>query len=349
MINFSVDELIAFYTEILLKKGLSQIRAENIARVQVEIHAFGVTTHSLRPLHAMIQQIGGARSVAAEPRVEHDAGSILVADCSNTLSIENMAYGVDQAETRASDHGLSFVALKNTGWVGALGYHLAGTARRGYLICMWGHSSKHHSVAPFGGREGRLSTNPMAFSFPTDGEPVVADFSTSAISAGKRGQMKARGECSKEPLFIDHEGHPSTDPHVVDDGGAILPTGGPFSGYKGTALSLWIEALSAATGFHAANDQKKGGQNVHIFALKIDALGGLDQYHQMMSELISFMVSSPPAAGSSGPKLSGARGWKALEDARIQGIHVEESLVKKLGELAAEFDLLAPEAMSEHT
>jgi len=345
MNHFPVENLVAFYAEILMKKGLSPLRADKIARVQVEIQAFGVTTHGLGPLNALIQQIKGERTVEAEPRVEKDTGSIMVADCSNTLSIENVAFGVDQAEARASENGLSFVALKNTGWVGALGYHLADTSRRGYLIAMWCHSSLNHSVVPFGGREGRLSTNPMAFSFPTDGEPCVVDFSTSAISAGRRGQMKARGEQSRDPIFIDKEGQPSTDPQCIDNGGAILPTGGQFHGYKGTALSLWIEALSAAAGFQTANAQKKGGQNIHIFALKIDALGGLDQYRRMMEDLIPFMSSSSPAEGSSGPKLSGSRGWKALETSRTQGIPLEESHVKKLKELAKEFALSAPDTM----
>ncbi len=158
MSNYLVDELVEFYMEIFMKKGLSQFRAEKIARVQVEIQAFGVTTHGLKPLNTLIQQIGGVRSIEAEPLVEKDTGSILVADCSKTLSIENITYGVAQAEARASKNGLSFVALKNTGWVVALGYHLAETASRGYLISMSCHSSNYHSVVPFGGKEGRLST-----------------------------------------------------------------------------------------------------------------------------------------------------------------------------------------------
>jgi LDH2 family malate/lactate/ureidoglycolate dehydrogenase len=150
------------------------------------------------------------------------------------------------------------------------------------------------------------------------------------------------GNQAKEPLFIDKDGNPSTDPLAVDGGGAILPTGGHNYGYKGTALSLWIEAMSAAAGFPTANDQKKGGQNVHIFALKIDPLGGLDHYQQMMEEFIPFVLSSSPAADSSGPKLSGSRGWKAIKEARIKGIPLDDSLTKKLKELSEEYGQTLP-------
>lgn len=158
-------------------------------------------------------------------------------------------------------------------------------------------------------------------------------------------QMKEKGERSAEPIFIDEEGNSSTDPECLDSGGAILPAGGPVFGYKGTALTLWIEAMSAAAGFQTANAEGKGGQNVHVFAMKIDALGGLGPYHRMMEELIPFVLSSEPAAGSNGPKLSGARGWEALETARKEGVPLERRMVETLGKLASEYGVPVPRLM----
>lgn len=185
----------------------------------------------------------------------------------------------------------------------------------------------------------------MAISFPTEGDPFIADFSTFSLSRGRQMQMKERGERSEEPIFIDKEGRSSTDPQCVDAGGAILPAGGPVYGYKGTALSLWIEAMSAAAGFQTSNPDGKGGQNVHLFALKIDALGGLESYHRLMEELIPFVLSSGPAAGSNGPQLSGACGRKSLETARSHGIPLKGRLVDTLEKLAKEFGLSAPRSV----
>lgn len=218
MNRYSIAELIAFYTELLVKKGMPRVRAEKVSRVQVEIQAFGITTHGLMPLNGLILRQMGDRSIVAVPRVVKDSGSILVADCSETLSIENVVFGVEQGEARACEHGLSFVSLKDTGWIGALGYHLADAARRGFLVVMWCHSSGFRSVAPFGGREPRFSTNPMAIAFPTKGDPFVADFSTSALSRGRQIQMKEKGELSAEPIFIDAEGKTSRDPCVCKQG-----------------------------------------------------------------------------------------------------------------------------------
>lgn len=103
--------------------------------------------------------------------------------------------------------------------------------------------------------------------------------------------------------------------------------------------------MYAAAGFQTANADGKGGQNAHIFTLKIDDLGGLEPYHRMMEELIPFVLSSEPAAGSQVPKLSGARGWKALEVAWSEGIPLNGRLVDTLQGLAKEFGLSTPRSM----
>jgi len=56
-----------------------------------------------------------------------------------------------------------------------------------------GRSPKH--VAPFGGREARLGTNPISIAVPSDLEaPFYLDMATSAVAAGKIQLAAARGE-----------------------------------------------------------------------------------------------------------------------------------------------------------
>ena len=59
-------------------------------------------------------------------------------------------------------------------------------------MCDSGQSPK--SVAPFGGREARLGTNPLCIAFPSDlPGPVFIDMATSAVAAGKLNVARARG------------------------------------------------------------------------------------------------------------------------------------------------------------
>ncbi len=74
-----------------------------------------------------------------------------------------------------------------------------------------GRSPKH--VAPFGGREARLGTNPISIAVPSDLEaPFYLDMATSAVAAGKIQLAAARGEEIPTGWIVDSEGRQTTDP-----------------------------------------------------------------------------------------------------------------------------------------
>src|SRR5260370_22269254 len=104
-----------------------------------------------------------------------------------------------------------------------------------------GRSPKH--VAPFGGREARLGTNPISIAVPSDLEaPFYLDMATSAVAAGKIQLAAARGEEIPTGWIVDSEGRQTTDPKQFRKGGALLPLGGT-EGYKGSGLAAMGEGL----------------------------------------------------------------------------------------------------------
>ena len=69
------------------------------------------------------------------------------------------------------------------------------------------------AVAPFGGREARLGTNPISIAVPSDLDaPFYLDMATSAVAAGKVMLAAARGEQIPEGWLVDSDGKPTTDP-----------------------------------------------------------------------------------------------------------------------------------------
>src|SRR5207253_9582408 len=104
-----------------------------------------------------------------------------------------------------------------------------------------GRSPKH--VAPFGGREARLGTNPISIAVPSDLEaPFYLDMATSAVAAGKIQLAVSRGEQIPTGWIVDSEGRQTTDPKAFRKGGALLPLGGT-EGYKGSGLAAMVEVL----------------------------------------------------------------------------------------------------------
>src|ERR1700709_2895956 len=95
-------------------------------------------------------------------------------------------------------------------------------------------------VAPFGGREARLGTNPISIAVPSDLEaPFYLDMATSAVAAGKIQLAVSRGEDIPTGWIIDSEGRQTTDPKQFRKGGALLPLGGT-EGYKGSGLAAMV-------------------------------------------------------------------------------------------------------------
>src|SRR6202000_447009 len=97
---------------------------------------------------------------------------------------------------------------------------------------------------PFGVARSALGANPIAFGFPTEGDPLVIDMGTSAFM-GTDLQFRARlGTPIPAGVALGPDGQPTTDA-VAAHQGALLPFGGSEGGYKGFGLALAMDGLGA--------------------------------------------------------------------------------------------------------
>jgi LDH2 family malate/lactate/ureidoglycolate dehydrogenase len=159
----------------------------------------------------------------------------------------------------------------------------------GIAVCSG--SPAGHWVAPYGGRDGRLPTNPIAFAYPAGaGGPVVADFSTAAAPEGVIRSLRNRGLQAPTGWIRDVEGRPTIDPAAIygSPGGAIQPLGGDL-GYRGTALALLVEVLATLLAGEAVDDELRTGSNLAMVAVEPDA--GFDD---LAAGLSRYIRSSSP-------------------------------------------------------
>ena len=126
-----------------------------------------------------------------------------------------------------------------------------------------------HSVAWFGSREGRLGTNPISYAFPASGEPVVADFSTSATPEGRVRYARNQGVAVPDGVLRDASGVPTTDPNAlyVQPPGALQPLGGATFGHKGSALGLLVEMMATLLAGEMITDTTRGN-NLALLAIR---------------------------------------------------------------------------------
>ena len=140
-------------------------------------------------------------------------------------------FATQLAIDKAAQYGVATATLRNCGHVGRVGAYPLQVARQGMIglaFCNAGHLGRQ--IAPYGGIDGKLSTNPISCAAPRrNADPLLVDMTTSVCAEGKVRVAHNRGEQLPEGRIIDHDGNPSTDPQafVGDPPGAILPFGGP--------------------------------------------------------------------------------------------------------------------------
>jgi len=85
-----------------------------------------------------------------------------------------------------------------------------------------------------------FGTNPLAFGFPTNEEPIIFDMATSPMTWTGLILAKDKGESIPEGIAIDSEGKPTTDPAEAIKGAMF-----PFDrSYKGSGLGMVVEIMA---------------------------------------------------------------------------------------------------------
>src|SRR5213076_3062218 len=86
---------------------------------------------------------------------------------------------------KASTTGIAMVGLRNCGHLGRVGDWADLAAAAGQVSLHFLNTSCAQRVAPYGGSDRRLSTNPITIGVPVaDGDPVVLDVTTSMVAEG---------------------------------------------------------------------------------------------------------------------------------------------------------------------
>src|SRR5499425_3500131 len=115
---------------------------------------------------------------------------------------------------KAKSANVAAATVFRQGHIGRVASYTLMAAREGMIGIATADSGRSpKAVAPFGGREARLGTNPISIAMPSDLEgPLYLDMATSAAAAGKIALAVARGEEIPTGWIIDAEGRDSTDP-----------------------------------------------------------------------------------------------------------------------------------------
>src|SRR5437667_1797279 len=225
-----------------------------------------------------------------------------------------MYHATREVIERAQAHGVALVGVNNIWMSGRSAYYVEMVARAGLIGIHTVAASP--MVAPLGGARAALGTNPIAFGFPMEGEPLVIDLGTSAFMGTDLKFRERLGIPLPEGVAIDEHGRPTTDAGAARRG-AILP----FGGHKGYALALAMHALGVSAEYL-------------FIAFKPDLFTPLEDYRRALAAEIAAIKATPRQDGLDEIRIPGERAYRERARLAREGIEVDRRIRDALIELA---------------
>lgn len=285
--------LARFAQELLADAGASAGNAGVVVGHLVEADRMGLASHGVMRVPQYLSEIErGEIDPSAAPRVTRSAAGRAAVDGARGFGQVVGLAMAEEAVRLAAATGVGFVTGRHMGHTGRIGAYAEAIARGGcvgMVVCSGPRSG--HRVAPFGGREARLATNPIAFACPRrNASPLAADFSTSIAPEGVIRSLHQRGLRAPEGALRDSQGRVTDDPATLygNPPGVLQPLGGNI-GYRGTALAILVEVLAALLAGDETADPARLGSNLAMLAIAAEP--GLAERADRMC---AYLRSSPP-------------------------------------------------------
>jgi LDH2 family malate/lactate/ureidoglycolate dehydrogenase len=322
----SIKELEEFVTAILVGAGVTTEDAAIVAREVVDAEARGYESQGVMRITSYVAAARSGETVSpTELELLRDSPSAIVWDAHHGWGHVAALRAMEQCVDHAKASGACIATIRNAGHIGRLGFYVETAAELGaigFIACSGNMTSA--TVAPWGGREPRLSTNPFAFGFPyPGGDNVVVDVSTTQVARGKVLVAAATGQAIPDGWAFDAAGAPTTDPkRALPPNGTLAPLGG----HKGYALGVAVELLCGGLG----GGYPPTESTVFVAAYDIEHLTTAGEYAAAVAEIDRLMRSSDLRPGFEDVRLPGAGSGERRRGAEADGVEVAPELWRAL-------------------
>jgi hydroxycarboxylate dehydrogenase B len=271
VVHVDAASLARFGEALLVAAGAPMRTAGIVVSHLLEADAMGLPSHGFMRVPQYLGDVtDGSTDPSAMPHIVRTAPGRAEVDGRRGFGQVVGAAMAEEAVALARDAGIAFVTGRHMGHTGRVGAYAEMIARAGMVgVAVCSGPRAGHWVAPFGGLEGRLATNPIAFAYPDgEGTSVAADFSTSVAPEGVVRARLHLGQKAPPGALRDPQGRPTDDPAALyaTPRGTLQPLGSDV-GYRGTALAMLVDVLAALLAHDEADDPDRAGSNLAMLAI----------------------------------------------------------------------------------
>lgn len=344
--RYAASDLRVFACALLECAGVRADIARDVADVLLDGDLLGHTTHGLALLAPYLEEIAHGRMASnGEPKVVSGRRAAQVWDGKRLPGPWLTLRALEAAMAMATECGTGTVVVRHSHHIACLAAYLKRATDKGLIAIIESSDPAVAAVVPHGGLTPFITPNPIAAGLPTSGDPILIDVSTSITSMGYARQQMHAGKRLPGEWLIDAEGNPTADPGALfnEPKGALLPLGGLDSGYKGFALALLIEALTAGLAGHGRADSPAGwGGSVFVQVVDPNAFGGLAAFARQLDFIAGAARQAKPRHRGEPVRLPGERGLQHYREALARGVALYPTILPALIPWAQKYGVAVP-------
>jgi LDH2 family malate/lactate/ureidoglycolate dehydrogenase len=344
--TISVEKAETFIAQVLSAAGVPADDAQQVGKLMIRSDLAGADGHGIFRLPAYMKRIkAGGANLHPKIELEKDRGASGLLNGDNALGHLVMAKSVELAIERAHQFGVAWIGSHHGNHSGAASVYVRMIAEAGLVGIYMAVGNANH-MAPWGGIDLLLSTNPIAIAVPSKNRPIVLlDMATTVAAYGKVKLAAQRGEQMPEGWMMDKQGKPLTDPQRSSEG-SLLPIGD----YKGYGLALMVSLLAgslngAAAGkdtidFNAHHDLITNTGQV-VIAVDPSAFGDVDLFLERVTKVVEDIANSTKLPGVERIHIPGEGAAASFAKRTQEGIPISPELLASLNACATEWGVPA--------
>jgi LDH2 family malate/lactate/ureidoglycolate dehydrogenase len=277
----------------------------------------------------------GLVDTSAPFEIVKESPALALADAHNGIGTVAATRAMRLAIEKAKVCGIGQVVVRNSTHFGSSAVHACLGPEAGCIgIAM---TNAGPEMAPWGGREGVVGTNPWGIAVPTGlGFPAVLDI---ALTTAGKGMMTWHArEGRKIPLdwALTPEGEETDDPNAAM-AGALLGIGQ----YKGYGLAFMTDVLTGVIGGGGYGltpyaDPAKWDVSHTLMAVDVEWFMPLEEFQRRVDDFAAMCRSRPLRPGFSEILIPGEQEARRVARKSQGGIPLEDPVLEDLRALAAE-------------
>jgi uncharacterized oxidoreductase len=315
--------------------GCDEHEATMVARRLVDSNLAGHDSHGVIRVAKYLEWIKcGWLRPNQSPSIVFESDTVAIIDGNRGFGQVVGEFAGKTGTAKAARTGIAMVGLRNCGHLGRVGDWAELAAAEGQVSLHFLNTSGAPRVAPFGGSDRRLSTNPITVGVPVAGrDPVILDVTTSMVAEGKLFVASNKGEHVPPGWIIDRHGKPTTDPKDFYDGGALLTVGA----HKGSGMSIIVDLLAGAISTGKSSDPddtvlRNNMLSIYIAPAVYDSDGTVSRE---VARFVEWVKASPPAVAGQPVLLPGEVERSTRAQRMASGIAIDDQTWKDLIAAAA--------------